>query len=448
MHLTAFGAVYRKSLEEAMSITGVIRPEYRGPLDDLRERLGVTEQQTRELFLSAVKKRMTPMLEWIVSEMETTIFTQQQLAERRQKDLGEDYFLSGKQADGTLGLGAEINVLGDIMNLVDFYTENEISVKQQIDTQKVEKTIEENGEKKIVEEDVPVFETIYPITALEVGAVDQKMAEVLYRQFVVGSFTTQGPNAVRYEKSRATFGGILGLTSKKMEEIGTTIAETVYDNYVGQSLRNKGALDQQDMMFLANLQTKLGLTSEQGETMMKTAQQKILLEELEAIMSGPSPATIKAFREKINSMGLTLAKDVGVTMGRITRMFEVELAPGLESGEITPESGELLSEIQESLGLSEEDAERTVEKIILQKSNRDFEKIAKDVRRGRVNEIVEPLKRLVRFGGFLDGQLGIEIEEKIANQIFNTYENFDFDGLSSEQVEENKEMLKSILSLS
>lgn len=431
-----------------MSITGVIRPEYRGPLDDLRERLGVTEQQTRELFLSAVKKRMTPMLEWIVSEMETTIFTQQQLAERRQKDLGEDYFLSGKQADGTLGLGAEINVLGDIMNLVDFYTENEISVKQQIDTQKVEKTIEENGEKKIVEEDVPVFETIYPITALEVGAVDQKMAEVLYRQFVVGSFTTQGPNAVRYEKSRATFGGILGLTSKKMEEIGTTIAETVYDNYVGQSLRNKGALDQQDMMFLANLQTKLGLTSEQGETMMKTAQQKILLEELEAIMSGPSPATIKAFREKINSMGLTLAKDVGVTMGRITRMFEVELAPGLESGEITPESGELLSEIQESLGLSEEDAERTVEKIILQKSNRDFEKIAKDVRRGRVNEIVEPLKRLVRFGGFLDGQLGIEIEEKIANQIFNTYENFDFDGLSSEQVEENKEMLKSILSLS
>jgi hypothetical protein len=42
MHLTAFGSVYRKSLEEAMSITGVIRPEYRGPLDDLRERLGVT----------------------------------------------------------------------------------------------------------------------------------------------------------------------------------------------------------------------------------------------------------------------------------------------------------------------------------------------------------------------------------------------------------------------
>jgi hypothetical protein len=448
MHLTAFGSVYRKSLEEAMSITGIIRPEYRGPLDDLRERLGVTPQQARELFLSAVKKRMVPMVEWIVSDMERTVFTQQQLAQRRQKDLGEDYFQSGKTADGTLGLGAEINILGDIMNLVDFYMENGIAEQQQIGTKKIEKTIEEDGEKKVVEEEVPIYETLYPITAMETGAVDQKMAEVLFRQFVVGSFTTQGPNAVRYEKSRATFGGILGLSSKEMETISSTIGETVYDNYVGQSLRTKGALDQQDMMFLANLQTKLGLTVEQGEAMLKNAQQKILMDELEDIMSSPAPSVVKAFREKINSMGLSLAEDVGVSTGRLIRMFEVEVSPGLESGDITPDSGEVLAEIQESLGLSEEDAARALENMIMVKSNRDFEKISKDVRRGRVSEIVVPLKRLVRFGGFLNGQLGIEIEEKIGRQIFNTYENFDFEGLSSEEIEDNKEMLKTILSLS
>ncbi|KAI2505575.1 Chloroplast envelope transporter [Fragilaria crotonensis] len=402
----------------------------------------------RELFLSAVKKRMIPMVEWIVSEMERTVFTQQQLAQRRQKDLGEDYFQSGKTAEGTLGLGAEINILGDIMNLVDFYMENGIAEQQQIGTKKIEKTIEEDGEKKVVEEEVPIYETLYPITALETGAVDQKMAEVLFRQFVVGSFTTQGPNAVRYEKSRATFGGILGLSSKEMETISSTIGETVYDNYVGQSLRTKGALDQQDMMFLANLQTKLGLTVEQGEAMLKNAQQKILMDELEDIMSSPAPSVVKAFREKINSMGLSLSEDVGVSTGRLIRMFEVEVSPGLESGEITPDSGEVLAEIQESLGLSEEDAARALENMILVKSNRDFEKISKDVRRGRVSEIVVPLKRLVRFGGFLNGQLGIEIEEKIGRQIFNTYENFDFEGLSSEEIEDNKEMLKTILSLS
>jgi hypothetical protein len=202
------------------------------------------------------------------------------------------------------------------------------------------------------------------------------------------------------------------------------------------------------MMFLANLQTKLGLTAEQGEAMMKNAQQKILMEELEDVMSFPAPSAVKEFREKINSMGLSLADDVGVSAGRMIKMFEIEVSPGLESGEITPESGEVLAEIQESLGLSEDAAARALENMILQKSNRDFEKIAKDVRRGRVSEIVAPLNRLVRFGGFLNGQLGIEIEEKIGRQIFNTYENFDFEGLSPDEIEANKEMLKTILSLS
>lgn len=334
------------------------------------------------------------------------------------------------------------------MNLVDFYTENDIAEKQQIDTKMIEKTIEEDGEKKVVEEEVPIYETLYPITALETGAVDQQMAEVLYRQFVVGSFTTQGPNAVRYENSRATFGGILGLESKKMEEIGSNIAETVYDNYVGQSMRTKGALDQQDMMFLANLQTKLGLTADQGEEMMLKAQKKILLEELDMIMRSPTPDSVRAFREKLNSMGIELQKDCGVSKGRITRMFEVEVAPGLESGELTVDSGDIFSEIQESLGFTDAEAEKALENIVLQKSNRDFDKCAKDVRRGRVSEMVEPLKRLVRYGAFVGGDLNVEVEEKVARQIYNAYENFDFSGLSEDEIEENKDMLKTILSLS
>mgnify|MGYP001487965120 CR=1 FL=1 len=53
--------------------------------------------------------------------------TQKQLSERRGKDMGEDVFQTGKSADGTLGLGAEVNIMGDIINLVDFYTENNIA---------------------------------------------------------------------------------------------------------------------------------------------------------------------------------------------------------------------------------------------------------------------------------------------------------------------------------
>jgi hypothetical protein len=471
MHLTSFGSVYRKSIEEAMSITGIIRPEYRQPLQDLRERLGVTSQQARELFLNAVSKRMIPMIEWISSEMERTVFSQQQLAQRRQKDMGEDYFRSGKEADGTLGLGAEINVLGDVMNLVDFYMANDIAEQLPIGTKKIEKTIEEDGVKKVVEEEVPIYETIYPITALELGAVDKPMAELLFRQFVVGSFTTQGPNAVRYEKSRSTFGGILGLSAKDMEAITSTIGETVYDNYIGQSLRTKGALDQQDMMFLANLQTKLGLTTEQGESMMKNAQRKILVEELDAVVSSPvttASASIKAFREKINSMGLSLTQDLDCSAGRIARMFELEVGPALDlmegdDGAITPDDkgGEVVTEIQESLGMSEEDAMKIFETMILQRSARDWDTIVKNVRRGRISDMVVPLQRLVRFGAFLNGQLDLKFpedmeddavqREALARKIWNVYDTMDFSkerNNAPEEIEEKKDLLKTILSLS
>jgi hypothetical protein len=93
-----FGSVYRKSVLEAMGSTGVIRPEFREPLDKLAQRLGVSEANTKEIFLEAVEEKMVPMVEWIVSESERTQLTQQQLSQRRKKDMGEDLFQTGKGA--------------------------------------------------------------------------------------------------------------------------------------------------------------------------------------------------------------------------------------------------------------------------------------------------------------------------------------------------------------
>jgi hypothetical protein len=98
-HMESFGSVYKKSILEAMGSTGVIRPEFRDALDDLRGRLGVREEDTKELFLEAVEEKMIPMVKWINDEMERTMLTQRQLADRRKKDMGQDMFQSGKGAD-------------------------------------------------------------------------------------------------------------------------------------------------------------------------------------------------------------------------------------------------------------------------------------------------------------------------------------------------------------
>lgn len=452
IHMDTFGSVYKKSVIEAMSVTGVIRPEFRQPLDDLRSRLGVSEKSAKAVFLDAVKERMVPMVEWIVSEMERTIFTQQQLSQRRNKDLGEDLFQSGKGADGTLGLGAEINIMSDIMNLIDFYNENDIAEKKEISTKSVEKTVpaqEEGEESQTVSVEIPVYETTYPITALDIGAVDQEMAEVLYRQFIVGAFQSQGPNAARYEGAKASFGGILGLTSEKMEDIGKNIGTTVYDNYISQTMRQKGALDQQDMMFLANLQGKLGLSPEQGEKMLLDAQRKVLNDEVDAIMDSPTPEGIKYFREKCNSMGLDMHSDVGVSKSRLIKMFEIEVLPGLKNGDVTSDRNDILVEIQESLGMEPDEAEKVFEDLLLRLSKSAAETIVANLKRGRTDSCVESIMDLVRFGEFLNGDLGIDfIPEATANQVMNIYEKLDFSAVDEATVASGKEMLKTVLSLS
>lgn len=434
-HVEYFGSVYKKSVVESMGTTGIIRPDFRKSLADLQERLGVSEADCKQLFRDAVEEKMKPMVQWIGSEMERTMLSQQQLSQRRGKDMGEDLFQSGKGPDGVLGLGAEVNIMSDIMELIDFYTENDIA-----EVAEVKRTGDDGQEETVTE-------TVYPVTALGSGAVDQEMAELLYRQFIVGGFTTQGEKGARYEQSRAVFAGILGLDKSKVEEINSNIGSTVYDNFVSNAMKTKGSLDQQDMMFLANIQTKLNISAEKGEKMLLDAQKKILSEEINLLMDDPTPEGIKSFREKCNSMGVDLSEDVGVSKARLTRMFESEITPGLKDGTINVDNSDILGEIQDSLGVDPDECEAMFESVLLRLSKNAFEVIKGELLRGREENTVDLIKELVRYAAFTDGELGLVADEATANQIVNAFESFDFSGQDEETVEANKQLLRSALGL-
>jgi len=434
-HFEHFGAIYKKSILEAMGSTGVIAPKLQDGLADLRERLGVREEDTKELFLSAIEKKFVPMMEWINNEMERTQLTQKQLSERRGKDMGEDVFQTGKSADGTLGLGAEVNIMGDIINLVDFYTENNIAEEKAI------------GTKEVDGEEISVLETSYPITAIGTQVIDVQMGEYLYRQFVVGAFSAQEEQSSRYEGARATFGGILGLTSEKMEEINDNIGGAVYDNFVSRSMAQKGSLDQQDMMFLANIQTKLGLSSEAGEKLMMDSQKKVLSEELTNIMDDATPEGIKTFREKCNSMGMDLSEDIGITGHQLVRMFEQEIIPALQAGELTADNIDSMVEIQESLNMDPDECETVFEKTVLRLADDALKLVVSELLRGREENTTELIVEIIRYATFFGGDLDLIVEEPTAWAICNIYEAFDFSNQDDEVTQENKKLLKIALGL-
>lgn len=102
VHVNTFGAQYKKGIKEALGTTGVIREEFRAPLEDLRSRLGVSDQAAKDTYLEALSERMKPMIEFISNEMERLVLTNDQLAQKRGADYGEDYFKSGQQASVSL----------------------------------------------------------------------------------------------------------------------------------------------------------------------------------------------------------------------------------------------------------------------------------------------------------------------------------------------------------
>ncbi len=449
-HVDIFGGQYRQSVMESMGATGVITKEYREPLETLRKRLGVSEEASRELYLDAMKDRMKPMIEWIVLELERTMLTAEQLANKRQADYGEDFFKSGRGADGTLGIGADANIMTDCMNLIDFYTENDIFEKVESGTKTIEKVVKEGDEEKTITEEVPAYENVYPINGIESGAITLELAELLFRQFVVGGFTTQGPQGERYEAARATFGGIIGLEKEKQDEITSSIGGTVYENYISNSMRTKGTLDQQDMMFLANIQNKLGISADKSEEMLLDTQKKILKEEANSILVSDDvqPAMVKSFREKCNSMGLEIIKDLGLSKSSVEEMFEAEVSPGLVEGEITIESGDVLSEIQDSLGMDPEEAEAVFLGILQKRAQAVMSRIKGEILRGREDQCSDLILRLVRYSQFVNGEdLNLTVDESNAWKIYNMYDAMDFEGQESDAVEANKDLLKIALNL-
>jgi hypothetical protein len=399
MHVATFGPSYKKSVLEAMGITGVILPEYRQPLQKLRDRLGVGEEEAHKLFLSAISEKLVPMVQRIEYELERLFLTKEQVARKRGKDIGEDVFAQGSNR-GDLGIGTQGNIMSDILNLVDFYTENDVPIKVP-----KQKSINGDGEKAAVietavaeanatmpatdeevEKSVEEMDVAYPVTAIGLKAVEPEMAEAMYHQFLVGGFSSsQQQQAARYEAAAPIFGGILGLSKERMEAVGGNVGSAVYENFITNVLQTKTSMDQQDMMFLAQIQSKLKISSEKAQEMLIEAEKKVLKGQAQRLFDAKTilPSDIQGFRERCNGMGIDIYSDLGISKERVAALFIFEITEGIERGSITTDSGAYLTEIQESLGLSQEECEQAVVGLVQKRIPDYLDKIDKELLRGR-----------------------------------------------------------------
>ena len=146
-------------------------------------------------------------------------------------------------------------------------------------------------------------------------------------------------------------------------------------------------------------------------------------------------------------MGLDLTEDVGISRTRLSRMFENEILPDLKSGAISTENNEILTEIQESLGLDADDCDMMFEEVLGTLSKNAYSLIRGEILRGRDENTVEPIKQLVRYAEFTGGDLGLTVEESTGNKVLSIYDAFDFEDEAEASIEAKKELLAAAMGL-
>ena len=79
--------------------------------------------------------------------------------------------------------------------------------------------------------------------------------------------------------------------------------------------------------------------------------------------------------------------------------------------------------------------------MISRLSKRRFGDISRELLRGRDGNVAEHITELIRYAAFVDGDLGLDVDEAMANQIVNIYDSMDHSD------DDNAELHKNLLAV-
>jgi len=256
-----------------------------------------------------------------------------------------------------------------------------------------------------------VFETTYPVNAFQLKVQkNEKDLENLYRNYLANSFMCEDKaQAARYEKQKAAFGGILGLSPNEMERIGGSIGGIVYDNYVKQVTQTKSKLDQQDMMFLANIKTKLGMSDKDCEVLLLEGQRKLARNQIQTIMAltGENKAkAIRAFREECTANGVDIVGDLNIEQPRVDMMMKMDVEYAINNGDT-----DAMEDIQEGYALTQEGFQELLTGMVLAKVGKYITSIQADIREGKEANALFYIRQLIKYITMFDEDMDIGLEE-------------------------------------
>ncbi|GMH50574.1 hypothetical protein TrRE_jg13158 [Triparma retinervis] len=448
------GPAFKASVTEAMGSSGIIPESYLEPLEKLKGRLLLSKEDGESIKNAAFADKLAPMCAELVKTMEKKPEEQKQDAGDLAAKTNEEQFL--EDCVDVLGFLRGNNLATKVEDGSEEVTEKKMvkktekqMVKKTVKTLKqepmesgimrnveVEEEVEEEEEVEVeVEEDVtstvPKFRYEYPMTAQTVSGVSDEKASALYKQFVIGSFQAKEPLATKYAEEGDSFGAAMGLDAVEINKIKGGIGATIFDNYFSNAMQDKTEMDQQDFMFLTQIQERLGFSDDIVERLLVSSQKNLLSKEVERLFSTGtkiSPAAVAAVVAKASVMEINLNRDLGVDDDRLGRMFGIQVMGGIEDGSITASNGsDALGEIVEGLGMQPEVAERRLDDIVKDRAKRIVTNLASDVARGNDERAMQDIPVFLSYAGFVEGEgLGLKVAANVRDKIVGVYESATF----------------------
>jgi len=403
LHLKAFGKVYEESVREAMGRSGIMNPDGREALVQLRERLGISEEDSQKFFYGVVDERLKDMMEDVRESYEEATYTKDALKEvwkKRGKDVGDDPMADG--TGGSMGILETPQLEGSVRGfklmtslctVADFYLKN-----------------------KVLKEDKSVKpDDAYPVT---VGKyIDEKTKEEMYGIFAWNAVTSQdAAYRDQWKAAQPHVGGIMGMSEDTMQKVMVRMVSRWANGFIKQKIQEKGKLGEEEISTLTNwVPTFFGIGADVTKDMVQSANKGVLQSKVLRLLNQPKvlPTDVQNLREEVDQWKLDIQKDLELTRPQLRSLFRVEVTATLEDSQLShSDKQDAVANSKASFGLAAEEAASELRELVQARARGYLVNAVGDLMQGNEEQAMHEMRRLELLAEFAEGSDEMKLKQE------------------------------------
>lgn len=324
-----------------------------------------------------------------------------------------------------------------MLALVEFCVQARVLVPQVVEA-------EEGG--RAVTKDVEVAGTTLG------SRFEKRQLRELYRQFLVEAFQDADK-----DKSQRLFSNlerlalVLGLPDDVVSAVHNEIGGTIYRRYLGRALQDGGDIGPSENQFLDSIRDTLGLAQERCDELVRDMKVNRVATLIESMFEGSNlnPAEIRKCVAAAEQFDVDLLDDLQLPTPRLEKMFTLEMEDLIETGQLTVDNTDALSDSCDAFHVSEARATEMVEASVAKRCAGGVLQATACLRRGAITEMVDTLKRTLQYARLSPAAVAVPmVSDKEKGELYMLFQaQMLADGASADDCQPDLDLLKTVVGL-